>query len=356
MITLTPHDPELEVARIRDLLGRTDKSDPLERRVIAHTLNNSRDEYGAPGDKNAASLPHKSRRRRLGVAAAAACLAVTIGVLALYPHSAVATPEELEYSLSSATDAATAPSAQSTLVQLAEIAATASTSAESAEDVHFIQSFGWKLVDDVTNAAVVEPFERSWWLSPDGSWFLEYRKAPPLNASGQIPIDSSFSNELLSSEEIPSGTLADLTTSLSRDPATLREELMTGMNPECTSSALNESACLLIKVSGLADVFVIPADLLSVIWRMLSTDPNVRTLGQAIDRLGRTVEGIATAPVTIDGDIIVTVLLVESATGNIVGSETTTVSSRHLDISSPTVTEFTAIRMTAKVTGLTTPN
>lgn len=97
-----------------------------------------------------------------------------------------------------------------------------------------------------------------------------------------------------------------------------------------------------------------PQDLAGAFWDALAQQPSVRLLGPTTDRAGRDGTAVAVATPTIpedpSDDASVLVLIVSEETGQLLSTETLTLRSDLLGITSPTVTGFSAITLSEYTT------
>lgn len=327
---------ELEVARVRDLLGEDLSDLPLETRVLARTLNKIEE----------ADLRHDAARRSRTPArwllAVAAIAAIAIAISMWPTQSALAAPPSLSYSLHAPEDAASAVAAPDRLAELATVAA--ATSAPGFGTTQRITSFGWNTpVDFTEQTAEISPFQQVVLLRPDGSVTVEEWMASSIDPSGALNLDSPHNQPAKTVDQIPPGSTPDTPASLSREPTALADQLLAEMPPDCDASTDARAACLLDQAAWLSSTFVLPSDLAEALLLSLAAEPGVRYLGTATDRVGRPVEAIAAPPTNAGLGLSVLVLLIDTATGRVVGTETVTLETDYLEIDGPTVTGFTTL-------------
>ena len=118
------NDPDLEVARIRGLLGDDLVDLDLGDRVLARVLNRVADAAADAAETADVreTVPRRSSTRwhRVLAAAAVSVGAVTMPLLAI-PHPVMATPRTLIYSIAAPTEVEGAPTAAPVLLQLASL-------------------------------------------------------------------------------------------------------------------------------------------------------------------------------------------------------------------------------------------
>ncbi|SNU01807.1 hypothetical protein SAMN06298212_11741 [Ruaniaceae bacterium KH17] len=336
---------ELEALRSRDLLGFDISYAPIEERILARTLNKIEAEelrraalasvdHVEPPNRRWRHLPAK------GLVAASIIVLFVVAVTTWNGTPALAVPPGLQYTTEPA-DVASAPDAQEALAELEQVALTAGIPGDGT--VQYVSSSGWRVaVDDDQRSTTVFPSAREFWVASDGSGVALERQGVPLLPDGTLDPSPSYTTVDEAKDVFPPGSIDDAPSTLSRDPALLKEQLFAMRSPECREE-LRQASCLLDVIVGLATSHVISGELNATFWQMLSETPNVHTLGQTHDRLGRSVVALAGLPIQTEFETVVLVILVDSATGRFVGEERVTLESSLLDIDEPAVTSFTTL-------------
>ncbi|MGO1318224.1 MAG: CU044_5270 family protein [Cellulomonadaceae bacterium] len=356
-ITAEERDAELAAARLRDTLGLPlDQLDPGER-ILARVLN--RVEHGDAGDESRTLAPasaapgasvnavRTTRRRRWPLVAAAAAAVTVVAVItqALGPATpALASPPHLAYSLAAPQDAAQAPSARDVLSEVAETAGETPPTGDG--DVMFTSSYGWyEWRNEGTNTAVIAPISFGYWIAPDGSGLTEQRTGPLLRADGTIDPDPGREYEETSGDTFApgEGASARYPDTLPLEPDELRDALLDPWGADLSPDPSLRAALLIDEIRSLSTTYVLDEDTAAALWHMLAQEEAVVTLGEARDRIGRTVVAVAAPPLDLGAGPSVTVLLIDPSTGRLVGDEIVTLSSEALDVTEPTVTGFTTI-------------
>lgn len=347
------HEAELEIARIRDLLGLTDPAASPDTRQLARALN--RIDLGeVPAlDLEPAAEPVRSPTGRTGrklpvmlAVAAVLALVVVAATTLLRPTPSVAAPPSLHYTEAQPADVITgeAPEGEHALLALAETARGSDVSGTG--EVDYVATSSWHLhTKEDTGRASIVPQYRQLWLAPDGSATSFERADEPLRANGTLdsdPVPQPPDPETL--DVIPPGSISSAyIDELPHDPADLEAALALRLPPNCTDANGTHAACLAQQISTLSTTFTIPPDLAAAFWEMLAEDEAVRTLGTAFDRFGREVVAIATPPRDMGSGERMHVVLIDPATGRFAGEEYITLESKLLDISEPTVTGFATV-------------
>lgn len=353
-------DAELEVVRIRDLLGQELSDVPVDTRIVARTLNRidaderSLDDvvpgHATPEDVAGSTAASRHHGRWLLFAAAAAAIALIVTVTRIGP-AAMASPPSLRYTLAAPEQTASAPAAEDVLLELAQVAGITPVPGQGA--VQYLASYNWTSpIDGDAERATIRPISQRWWIGADGSMVAEQHLGAELTPDGALDPDPPLQAPDYSRDVSPAGSMPDVPGELPADAAELAEALLAEMSDECRSGPEAVSACLLEQVAWLYTTFLIPPDLASDIWQMLAAQSGVRTLGAAIDRLGRDVEAIAAPPRESGLGMGVLILLIDPETGRMVGTETVTLDTDYLEIDGPTVTGFTTLTDARLVTDI----
>lgn len=299
-----------------------------------------------PGDRRG-----RVRRRSalLGVAAATAVVAVVGSQITSTPEAVAGGAPPLSYTLGTPADAwdTTLPSAHDTLVDLAQVADDAADLPRTG-DVQHVALYSWESETDAdAGTTVVYPTADQRWTAADGSVRVVQRRAEPVTYDGQI--DTSAGPSAAGSEstdDLPPATMdpsavADLPTDPEALGAALRAQVPDGLATGPESDGL-------LVAQTVVDQYqfaVVPQDVVSGMWSVLADAPSVRLVGETTDRLGRTGVAVAVAdPLNEDlGIESVLVLIISPTDGQLLGTETVTLTNPVLDVDEPTVTRFTTI-------------
>lgn len=295
--------------------------------------------------------------------AAVAAAAVVVGVLVWssgpdQAATAVGHPAMLDYAIATPGDVAAgaAPSAAAELHGLAALARAAEGADPSAGDVQYVAARTLFLARTEEGGIVDQalyPAATQSWLAADGTVRRVEVRGSPLTVDGRLAAPILPTTVGVDTDEIyPPGT-ADptLTAQLSRDPATLRAQLLEPF-PEgfgCLADPTITTYCLSLRIEELWQAHVVPADLTAALWELLAAEPAVALLGATTDRAGRDVVAVAFPPSATESIPTVRVLLLAAATGNLAGTEEIVLSSADLGVTEPTVFSFQAFVTSAWV-------
>ena len=207
--------------------------------------------------------------------------------------------------------------------------------------------------DGSGQATSVYPTVTERWLAADGSGLITQRRAAAVTYDGAINTEAgpSLAGELSSDAVLP-GTFDDVAR-LPEDPAALAADILGRSSAECSLDDW-KGYCLTEQVQTYFGSGVVPQDFTGAFWDMLAQQPTVRLLGPTTDRAGR--EGTAVAveapkiPEDPSDDESVLVLIVSEETGQLLATETLTLRSDLLGVTSPTVTGFSAITLSEYTT------
>lgn len=180
-------------------------------------------------------------------------------------------------------------------------------------------------------------------MAPDGEGRLIETFGHELRADGTINHDVRLGwPEVVSYDIVADPSNRVDVTRMPRESRGLRRYL-SAARPECAPRSPGAAACLLHSATELYKVHVVPADLASAWWLMLADEPDVRSLGTAVDRVGRQVEAFAAPPGEGGIGTEIPVILVDPVTGRLVGNESITLETDYLRIDGPAVTSFTSV-------------
>ncbi|HMR49666.1 MAG TPA: CU044_5270 family protein [Arachnia sp.] len=329
-------DPDLEIARILDLLRVPDPTAPVETRVLARALNKI-------SSGHVVDLPPRRSSRVPALLVAACVLAILVVVVQLaVPSPAVATPAQLHYANGEPNPASTLPSARDTLSDLAIRAEGLGVRGDGT--VQYTESQGWSRFSDLDEQdSTLIPFAQRMWIAQDGSGRIEQRRSLPLHPDGTIDEDTAILPEADSLDVLPEGSLEDYGAVLSRDPSALRSQLIEPGLEGCAESPALMAHCLLASTEAVMNVSVLPGDSQAAFWRMLAAEPDVRSLGETTDRLGRPAIAITHPAVETGTDLTMLILLIDVHDGHYLGSEYITLRTDTPGLDTPAVTSFTTI-------------
>lgn len=292
----------------------------------------------------ATGSPHRGRRGVRWVAAVAAVVLGGAGAWTLTVGStpAAAFPPPLTYSLAEVGHLDQAPGATSVLLALADTAQGAVPAGEG--DYQSVSTHGWLLAIDDAEVRTIEVAvtRTDFHLAPDGSARIDQTRGPALDLNGRLkPASEALPGHTDTSDTIPAGVFdAQLAATLPRDPADLREALLTRMEGFVCTTPAQQTFCLVNEITQLSAMYVIPGDLAAGFWRVLAAEPFVYDLGDTKDRLGRPARAIAVPEPPHHEGARLQVLLVSPGTGMLAGTEDVTLRDTGLGITSPTVTGF----------------
>lgn len=304
----------------------------------------------ADGGPGVARRRQRVRRRAtaLAVAAAAVVVAVVGSQLSSTPTAVAGGAPSLTYT-EGAPEAVwdgSLPSAHDTLVELATVADEAPDLPRTG-DVQRVDLFAWWSEFDDGTLTAVYPNGVDRWVASDGSGRVVQRRAEavrydgsvdttaPESSAGQVETDDFFPGTVdpFAAAELPTDREGMASALLGNVPEVYAE------NPDYRDALLLESAAELSRSS------IVPQDVASAMLTVLSDAPTIQLLGDTTDRLGR--PGVAVAlPDSLskdDGIEAVTVLIISPTDGQIMGTETVTLTNPMLDVDEPTVTGFTTV-------------
>ena len=303
------------------------------------------------------------RRRRGTVLAAAAAATLVVALVAAEgsrarPAAASSIPS-LSYGLGDLAGSSPdeLPSASATLRALADAARQTPEPARDGTVQHVVAQ-EWlgetgPAPDGPGQTTSVYPTVTERWLAADGSGLITQRRAAAVTYDGAIDPEAgpSPAGELSSDVVLP-GTFDDVAR-LPRDPSALAADIAGRSPAECSLDGW-AGYCLTEQVQAYFGSGVVPQDLAGAFWDMLAQQPTVRLLGPTTDRAGR--EGTAVAvevpkiPEDPSDDESVLVVIVSQETGQMLSTETLTLRSDLLGVTSPTVTGFSAVTLSEHTT------
>lgn len=341
-------DADRELEELRRLLVdqgliRDDVPDPepispeasraLARRIVARAQRRSR-------------LVNVSR-----VAAAVLVGVVTVTAVQLWPErtQAATTPAMLAYSLAAPADLDSAPAAHDALVQLAGVAA-AGPEPEGEGTVQFVESYGWWRetgigADGEMDHDALYPTFDTGWLAADGSSRVSQVRGAALDLAGR-PVPGTTTG-VPGTDDFPAGTFdAGLVVTLDStgDLRALESALIdVSAGLPCGQDSRWHAECLVSAIEKVYGQYVVPPQLAGRFWQVLADESDLKDLGTTTDRIGNAAHAIALAsdPANPARDAV-TVLLVSTESGQLVGTEDVTLRDTVTPVKGPTVTSFTA--------------
>lgn len=182
------------------------------------------------------------------------------------------------------------------------------------------------------------------WIAPDGSGQIS-------ETTGSQVVDVSRGSELdataIYGEEqcwqYPVGHFnSKIVARLPRDPAQLRLALIDYACGDVSAAGQSEQdRCMISAVPFFYNQYVIPGDLAAAFWATISESPELRSLGDTTDRLGRPAAAFAMLEGEDRDGASVLVLLVSPDTGRLIGTEEVDLYNQFLGITEPTVVTIT---------------
>lgn len=302
-------------------------------------------------------------RRRTSVAAVAATtllVALLAGASSQAAPARASTLAPLSYGLGDLAESAPGdlPDAGATLRGLAEAARTTPEPVRDGSVQHVV-AHEWLSETSVPASGEAEattdvyPTVTARWLAADGSGLVTQRRDAAVTYDGTIDTAAGPSPAgALASDIVAPGTFDDVAR-LPRDPGALAADLLGRSPVECSLDGWS-GYCLTEAIQSTFGSGVVPQDLAGAFWEALSREPTVRLLGPTTDRAGRTGTAVAVSvpkiPDDPSTDESVLVVIVSGETGQMLSTETLTLHSDLLGITSPTVTGFSAVTVSEYTT------
>lgn len=297
-------------------------------------------------------LRQKTRRRLPLVATVAAAAAVAVAVVVVVApsqqHSAVAlTPPVLDYEFAAAQNIAFAPGedAQGTLRDLAQAAERQDASPGSGS-TQYVLTDNWFATLDATEAAKLIPKRRETWFRSDGTTWVRETAGQALAPDGRGlsrdedanprvgPVDETYPAE--------DGLDPAFVSKLHGDYRAVRKALLESGQCEAEVASPPRAQCIYQEIATLYSQYVIPPKLAAALWRMLSEEPSLRSLGSVKDRAGRSGIGISLIPA--DSPQFRKILVISPTTGRLLGTEEILIKNDpDVGIKAPAIYAFTAI-------------
>lgn len=317
-------------------------------------------ETGLGGTAERCERPRRRRRTSLAAVAAATLVVALVAAEGSRAQPATAsTVPALSYGLGDLAESTPdeLPDASTTLHDLADTARETPEPARAGTVQHVLAQ-EWlgetgPTPDGLGQTTAVYPTVTERWLASDGSGLITQRRAAAVTYDGAIdPEAGPSAGGAFASDMFVPGTF-DEVDRLPRDPAGLTADLLGRTAAECSLDSW-VGYCLTDQVQSYFESGVVPQDLAGAFWDALAQQPSVRLLGPTTDRAGRDGTAVAVATPTIpedpSDDASVLVLIVSEETGQLLSTETLTLRSDLLGITSPTVTGFSAITLSEYTT------
>ncbi len=288
--------------------------------------------------------PRRGTVLRVAVAATAV-VGVVVGALAWQgggTPAAAGTPALLHFADADVAEvlAGGGEPAGDSLTELAQVAAAQPVTA--GEGVQEVTSYGWFLASTDASGVqetVLSPTRQTVRLYPDGSVNIREERTAALDLEGHV-LDGHLPPGGASADDShPPGSLdPEHVANLPRDPVALRDALLaTRQGMGCEVSDRSAAVCLLRAVIDLGSFEVVPSDVASALWTVLSEQPGLVTMGSTTDRLGR--PGAAIAASTDEGDRLL-VIVVSPEDGRLLEWDEIVPSAPELGSDGPTVIGF----------------
>lgn len=294
----------------------------------------------------------RGRRRRWGVLALAAAVAVVAGVLVSVrpwaPDKAAAKPPPvLDYEFSAATRIAYAPGRDPS-EELKVLARTAARTpvAQGAGSVQFVATDNWfAQIDDTKKSAVIVPTLRRTWMFPSGRVDTVEKTSAALRSDGRGLVDKA-SDKLpagKSKNSEPAGSFnPDLVKTLPTEPKALVAAMLKDSGCRSREIGFTRSSCLYGEIVNLFTLYVVPQKTVSALWSALSEEHGFRLLGSVKDRAGR--GGVGISLIDPKHPEQRQILTISVKTGQLLGLETILIrDDPRIGLKAPTVLSFTAL-------------
>lgn len=304
-----------------------------------------------PGRSRRPRSAEPSRRRHLAFGAhrtlsASLVGAASVGVLVmtvatvLSAAPAIATPPMLDFALE-VQDLASAPDAAAVVHELASTAA--ASALPGSGNVSLVATSGWNLSVDTDRGAQIRPFDVSLWIGPDSSARAEQVTSAPLSMHGTLATEAMPGAEAGEAVDVlPPGEIPTIDSLPISDQADLQAKLLEGGLEGCFEPG-GAASCMLGSIANLARTYALPAEVASALWDALGDAEGVHYLGETHDRIGRDVYALVTSPSIMAESSWVLVVLADPSTGRVVGAETVTLKAPFIG-SEPLVTDFFVVK------------
>ncbi|MBT0993358.1 hypothetical protein KIN34_03545 [Cellulomonas sp. DKR-3] len=272
-----------------------------------------------------------TRRLTLAVAACVvAVLGIVIGpMIGSQGPALAAEPPMLHYTQGApqAVVAGGGAPARDALLELADTAAARLDPVPAADEtVQRVETLNWftsRMVDEDDELTTFNsPVHRTTWVAADGAFRGDEVRGGGFEHSGSLVLPRGVDEEeTRSQDDLPAGTAQpDAVDVLPREPAALREALL-AFYPDGVCDGIAATRCVADQYAELATQLVVPGQVDAAFWAALSEDDAVRSLGEVVDRQGRTGEAFAYVG-SEDGDLwTVGVLIADPESGRLIGTE-----------------------------------
>lgn len=333
--------PQRSLELTPDELARTDAD---AERVLTELLRQQR----SPRQRRLLSVL-RTNIPRIAVAVGVVALLTAVFVVRLggeHPAHA-STPPMLQFPyVANPTTSLSGRPASSQFLKLATAASQAKTAGSG--DVQLIRLDAWWLETDQppnTGASSrLVPTRSDNYFLPDGTVRLIESRGAALDPNGRLA-DGGSNGETTSNETFEGPeTGPDYAAKLATDPDRLVRQLMND-GGGCEDQQL--TYCLVTATTQLHYTYVVPPQLASALWKVLSERPDVTYLGKTRDRLNRAALAFA-APGSDESRQIV--IFADPDTGAFLGNEEILIAdSSELGLEAPAVVEFTALALSERV-------
>jgi len=352
-------NPEFETAELRRQMTSTGISDYLEddlpdielessASLLARLKSIEEPDFGTP-------MPtRRSGRRLVPTLLAGTAAAVVAGVLVAVqpwgtPVAQASTPPLLDYEFAEAARIADAPGVDpAEVLEKLALAADQSRSGTISSAVQHVVTEAWSIDAnfDPDPDSTITATRTENWLRPDGSFRTRAHLSEPLNADGRgVPLGGRLDRRTTFFDETnePTGTWnADLFTDMPNTIEGIRRGLLDDIECPDRRRGQERSLCLTDQLRSLPLMYVIPADVMAGIWRMLAQEEGIRSLGTVKDRTGR--EAVALSFIWDGAPEYRSILLADPKTGQVVGFERILIKpSSSSPVKPPAIQEFFAI-------------
>lgn len=352
-------DPDLETAELRRLMESSGVSDYLEEDLEGVEFESAESLIARLKSAEAAGTTPprptvESRRPRVRTLLVGTAAAMVAGiVIAIQPWDTevarAGTPPILDFEFAEARRIADAPGLDpaGTFEQLARAAERASTGPSGSAVQHVVIE-GWAIDTDFDpdpNSTITPTMSENW-LYPDGRFRTRAYRGEPLKADGRgIPLGGRLDRTTaFIDEEIegPGSRNSRFFTDMPNTVDGVRDSLLEDIKCLERQRGQERTLCLTDQIRNLAHAYVIPADVMARIWRMLAKEEGIRSLGAVKDRTGR--DSVALSFIWEGAPEYRLVLLADPDTGQVVGSERILIKpSPSSPVDPPAIQEFTAI-------------
>ena len=301
-----------------------------------------------------ARRPNRSGRRHVPTLLAGTAAAAIAGILIAVqpwdtPVARASTPPILDFEFAEARRIADAPGVDPTeALENLSRAAERARSEPSASEVQHVVIEGWSIDTDFDPDpnSTITPTRTENWLFPDGRFRTRAYQGEPLNADGRgIPHGGRLDRKttLIDEENEPANSRhAHFFDEMPNTVGGVRDRLLDRVDCLERQRGQERTLCLTNQIRNLSDTYVIPHTAMANIWRMLTEEEGIRSLGTVKDRTGR--DAVALSFIWEGAPEYRLVLLADPDTGQVVGSERILIKpSPSSPVKPPAIQEFTAI-------------